>query len=253
MDGHEAGGIDTTRPHSARVYNALMGGKDNFEVDRAVAEGIVAQMPALPALIREHRGTMVRVVRWLRGEGVGQFLDIGTGLPGPEPLHEAADGANVVYVDNDPLVLAHARALLTAPATWYVHADMREPEALLRQAGEHLDFSAPVALLIIGTLHHIDQPEPILAPLIDALAPGSYVVLQNVTGDVFPEDMGAVSASVSQSGIPYILRSKDEFARFFTGLELIEPGVVAEHRWRPAGPTRPDSDAYAWFAVARKP
>ena len=189
-------GIDTSRPHPARTYDYFLGGKNNFAADREVAEKGLAGWPAIRVGVRENRKFLARVVRYLAGEvGIRQFLDIGTGLPTADNMHEVAQAvapsARVVYVDNDPLVLAHARALLTSSPegrTAYIHADLRDPAAILNDpvTREVLDFTQPIALMLIAILHMIpdeEKPAEIVATLLDALPPGSYVVASHITGE----------------------------------------------------------------------
>ncbi|MGE5131347.1 MAG: SAM-dependent methyltransferase [Gemmatimonadota bacterium] len=260
-------GIDTSVAHSARVYDYILGGKDNFEADRKAAEAALAAQPHLATAMRENRALMRRMVAFLAAEaGVRQFLDIGTGLPTSPNVHEIAGaehpGARVVYVDNDPIVLAHARALLTCGgdgATAYIDADAREPGRILadpRLRGT-LDLSEPVALLLFGILHFIpDAADPygIVATLLAALPPGSYLAIQHPTADFYPEGGGAATA-YGNAGIPFRYRTRDEFSRFLDGLDLVPPGITLMAEWRPAAGSDPrpaPEQAAGWAAIARK-
>ncbi|MGE5286576.1 MAG: SAM-dependent methyltransferase [Micromonosporaceae bacterium] len=259
--------IDTSVAHSARIYDYLLGGKDNFAADRKAAHEASTAFPHLATAMRENRALMRRTVAFLAGErGVRQFLDIGTGLPTSPNVHEIAQAiapeARVVYVDNDPIVLAHARALLVSAkegATAYIHADMREPDKIL--ADPHLlatlDLSQPVALLLFGILHFIpekDDPYGLVARLMSALPTGSYLAAQHPSADSYPGGVSPASA-YNQAGIPYQNRTRDEFTRFFTGLELVPPGIGLMSRWRAENesqPRPPASEVGAYAALARK-
>ncbi|MDA2805918.1 SAM-dependent methyltransferase [Nocardiopsis suaedae] len=255
--------IDTTVPHSARIWNYWMGGKDNYPIDRAVGDQVIASFPEIVDLARTSRDFLIRVVTHLaEEEGVRQFLDIGTGMPTVSNTHEVAQSiapeSRVVYVDNDPLVLTHARALLVGSpegATDYIDADLRDPESILRKAAETLDFDEPVALMLLGILGHIPSEDimPIVNRLLDALPSGSFLAMYDGT-DTSDAYNAAMEEGNSQGGLPYHLRSPEEIAARFEGLELLEPGVVPCPLWRP-GPievgTRRGMDQYG--GVARKP
>ncbi|WP_410809510.1 SAM-dependent methyltransferase [Micromonospora sp. 067-2] len=258
--------------HSARRYNYWLGGKDNFAVDRESGDQVAAVYPAIRTLARENRAFLGRAVRFLAEEaGVRQFLDIGTGIPSADNTHEVAQSVapecRVVYVDNDPMVLVHARALLTsgpAGATAYLDADLRDPEKILGdpQLRSTLDLSRPVALVLVAVAHFLtddDRPHEQVAHLLDALPSGSWLALTHFTTDHIPteivERMYAEFAAgrMKQDTIP---RDRAEFARFFTGLELAEPGIVPVTEWRPEVPPeqRPSlAEASIHGAVARKP
>jgi O-methyltransferase involved in polyketide biosynthesis len=254
--------IDASVPNSARIWNYWLGGKDNYPVDREAGERFQAVFPEIVEVARSSRRFLTRAVAYLAGEaGVRQFLDIGTGLPTADNTHEVAQrvapDSRIVYVDNDPVVLAHARALLTSSpegATGYVDADLRDPGRILDLSARTLDLDRPVALMLLGVLGHIgDDHEAwsIVQRLLDGLAPGSYLVLCDGTNT----SQAGVRAQqdYDQSGaIPYRLRSPDQIAGFFKGLELVDPGVVSCARWRPAGDAPPvETDAYG--GVGRKP
>jgi S-adenosyl methyltransferase len=235
--------LDTSEAHSARVWNYLLGGKDNFAADRATGEAILKLFPGIAYVARVQRRFLARAVRYLAADaGITQFLDIGTGLPTANNTHQVAQQiaphSRIVYVDNDPLVLVHAEALLTsAPGgvTSYIEADVRDPAAILRDAVRTLDFSRPVALMLLGIMGQIDdsdEPASIVAWLLDALPSGSYLALSDGT-DTNPELNQAIAAYNQNSASSYHLRSPDRIAGFFAGLDLVPPGVVTTSRWRP--------------------
>ncbi|MBO0803083.1 MAG: SAM-dependent methyltransferase [Nocardiopsaceae bacterium] len=261
--------IDTSRPDPARMYDYLIGGKNHFAADREAMEKAIAPRPIVRTGARENRAFLGRAVRYLAAEaGIRQFLDIGTGLPTTGNVHEVAQAvapeSRIVYVDNDPMVLAHARALLTsAPEgrTAYLDADLRHPDAILADpvARDILDFSQPIGLLLVAVLHFIqdeEDPAGIVATLVDALPPGSYLVASHTTG----EHGNAAEAAAGQqayrdSGNPFQLRDSDVFARLaFSGLELVPPGVTLVSEWRPDDPEpRPSPIEVNFYGgVARK-
>jgi S-adenosyl methyltransferase len=260
--------IDTEKPHTARIYDYYLGGKDNFAADRRTAERAMQSWPAVRTAVRENRAFLGRAVRYLVAEaGIRQFLDIGTGLPSANNVHEVAQGlvpsCRVVYVDNDPIVLAHARALLTsAPEgkTAYIHADLREPEKILsdpvtRQA---LDFSQPIALMLVAVLHFVpdaDGPRRIVDTLLGALPSGSYLAASHVTPEHDPVGVGGLERTYQASGLPAQARVADDFADLaFRGLDMVDPGLVLVSEWRPAaGSVRPQASEVNWYgAIARK-
>ena len=261
--------IDTSKPHAARMYDYFIGGKNHFAADRETAAQVLRNSPHVRIAARENRGFLGRAVRYLAGEaGIRQFLDIGTGLPTTNNVHEVAQAvtpsSRVVYVDNDPLVLAHARALLTSSPegrTAYIHADLRDPAAILASPAvrEVLDFGQPVALMLVAILHFFpdeNQPAKVIATLLDALPPGSYLVASHLTTEHDPARTAAGQATMRQAGIAMQKRDADEFARLaFSGLELVPPGVVLVSEWRPEGdgprPTPVEVSCYG--AVGRKP
>jgi hypothetical protein len=259
--------FDTTVPHPSRMYDYLLGGKDNFAADREAAEQVVAISPATLTAVRENRAFLGRAVRCLAGEaGVRQFLDIGTGIPAADNTHEVAQrvaaGSRIVYVDNDPVVLAHARALLTsahAGTVSYLDADLRDPDTILEAAGRWLDFGAPVAIMLLLVLHLIpdsDDPWRIVRRLVDAVPPGSYLVLSHPASDVQADTVAAIARHVNQlmPATPMTLRSSAEIGRFFSGLDVLPPGLVSQNRWRPDRPVPDDEPHLACYvAVGRKP
>lgn len=265
METHKvAPEIDMTKPHSARMYDYYLGGKDNFAVDRETAEQTMLAMPTLRTAARENRGFLARVVRFLVAEaGIRQFLDIGTGLPSANNVHEVAQAiapeCRVVYADNDPLVLVHARALLTsAPGggTAYIEADLREPERILADpvVRETLDFNQPIALLLIGILHFIpdeDSPARIVSTLLDALPPGSYFAASHGTKEYNPQAMAGAQQTYREAGVAFQARSADEFAELaFAGLKILDPGVVPVSEWRPDAALRPQPSEVNWNGAA---
>ncbi|MGK4907091.1 SAM-dependent methyltransferase [Streptomyces albus] len=236
-------GLD--RHHSARIYDYYLGGKTNFPPDREVAEKLLAAFPGFRNAARANRAFMHRAARYLARIGVHQFLDIGTGIPTSPNLHEVVQSlvpqARVVYADNDPIVLTHARALLTGSAegrTAYVEADITDPDSILdsAQVRETLDFDRPIALCLVGLMHYItDERDPygIVRHLVEALPPESYLVLSQCTPDFAPEEWEEAMVVYKQDGGSAQVRSREEIARFFDGLELIEPGIEVPHRWHP--------------------
>lgn len=236
--------IDTTKAHPARVYDVFLGGKDNYAVDREAAGAALAANPRGYLDVRHNRDFMRRAVTTLvKDEGIRQFLDIGTGLPTAENVHQIAQeivpGSRVVYVDNDPVVLAHARALLTSGpqgATDYIDADFKTPERILEAAAKTLDFDRPIALCLVAILHFVEDDEayPVVRELVEALPAGSRLVLSHLTEDLNPANIRAVQETYTKRGFTFVLRSKDEVARFFSesGLVVDAPGVVPAHHWR---------------------
>jgi O-methyltransferase involved in polyketide biosynthesis len=257
--------IDTTVAHPARVYDYWLGGTNNFAADREAAERVLAATPGLRFRVRANRAFLARAVRFLAADrGIRQFLDIGTGIPTANNTHEVAQGtaaeSRVVYVDNDPMVLAHARALLTSTpegATAYLEADLRQPDVILAAATRTLDFSQPVALMLLGVLHLVpdaEDPYRIVARLMAALAPGSYLVISHPASDIGPGQAEAQKRYNERVTTPQTLRSQAQVARFFENLELVPPGMVYVHTWRPdPGDEAPAGTASAYGGVARKP
>jgi O-methyltransferase involved in polyketide biosynthesis len=256
--------LRTDRPHSARVWNYLLGGKDNYPVDSEAGDVILSTFPEFAAVARLQRQFLARAVRFLAGEaGIRQFLDIGTGLPTADNTHELAQRiapeSRIVYVDNDPLVLTHAQALLTSTpegACAYVDADVRDPERILTEAAKTLDFSRPVALTMLGIMGQVadaDRPAELVARLVAELPSGSYLALSDGTNTNEALNR-AVEIYNGQSANTYHLRAPGEIAAFFDGLELLEPGVVPTAAWRPdpAQAAEPVADV-AVCGVARKP
>jgi SAM-dependent methyltransferase len=265
--------LDTTVPHSARIWNYWLGGKDNYAIDREVGDEFLAIFPGQAQIARYSRAFLQRAVHYLADQaGIRQFLDIGTGLPTADNTHQIAQqvapDARIVYVDNDPVVLSHARALLTSTpqgACDYIDADVRDWAAILDGAARTLDFTRPVALILLGILGHIpdeDGPEQIVAHLVDALAPGSYLVINDGTNVLAGQQDGpaaddtararAIRRYVEAGGIAYHLRTPARIEGMFAGLELIPPGVVSVSRWQP-GPIALPAEVDAFCGVARKP
>jgi hypothetical protein len=256
--------IDTSVAHSARVYDFWLGGKDNYAADRAAAEAIIAVRPAIVRDIRANRDFMRRAAAFLATQGVRQFLDVGTGIPTRPNLHEVvqeiAPDARVVYADNDPVVLAHARALLVSTPegeTAYIHADLRDTGLILGEAARTLDFAQPTAVMLVSVLQLIrDEEDPygIVARLMDRVAPGSYLVLTHPASDILSELVAEITRRYNQSvATPATLRSFAQVARFFDGLELVDPGIVQCHRWQPRpGDSVDEYEVAGWGAVGRK-
>jgi hypothetical protein len=256
--------FDTSVAHIARVYDYWLGGKDNFEADRQAGEEALAAYPDLVSSVRANRAFLARGVRFLAADaGIRQFLDIGTGIPSANNTHEVAQSvapeSRVVYVDNDPIVLAHARALLVGGpegVTDYLDADLRDTEKILGHARGLLDFSQPVAVMMVAVLHLIgpeDHPFSIVSQLMDAVPPGSYLLLSHVASDIEPEKMAEMGKRLNrllaQKGT---YRSRAEVTKFFTGLDLIEPGVVPVQQWRQDSEVEGSRKAAMWGGVARK-
>ncbi|WP_405164956.1 SAM-dependent methyltransferase [Nocardia sp. NBC_01499] len=271
MPGQDDRGEVRLRPdqaHPARMYDYYLGGKDNFGVDREFAAQVAKVFPSAGPAARINREFMHRATRWMVTEaGIDQFLDIGTGIPTEPNLHQVAQRlapeAHVVYVDNDPLVLTHARALMQGTAqgrTAYVQADVNDPASILSapQLLETLDLSRPVGLSMIALIHFVtDEQDPhgIITTLMNALAPGSFLALTTATPDFAPDTFERITTIYREAGIRVQFRSRDEFASFFTGLELVEPGVVVPHRWRPPETDFPgsiDADVSVFAGLARK-
>jgi hypothetical protein len=256
--------FDTSVPHPARVYNAILGGKDNYAADRAAAEATIRAFPSNVMAARANRAFLARAVHYLAAEaGIRQFLDIGTGLPSANNTHEvaqaAAPGCRVVYVDNDPIVLTHARALLTSAepgATSYIEADLRDPGKILQQATRLLDFTQPVAVMLVAVLHLIsdeDNPFQIVNTLMDAVPTGSYLAVSHLTSDLHPEQMAELARGFNeQAAVKVILRDRAEISSFFDGLELVDPGIAKISEWRPRSDVEAAAPAILWAGVARK-
>jgi hypothetical protein len=267
VTGGEVGPLpfDTSMAHQARVYDYLLGGKDNYAADRAAAEEMLKIYPETAFTARTNRAFLGRVVGYLAGEaGIRQFLDIGTGIPTAGNTHQVAQAiapeSRVVYVDYDPIVLAHARALLTSSdegATEYIDADLRDTDTILTQAAELLDFTKPVAVTLISILHAVldaDDPHAIVARLMDAVPSGSYLAISHGASDLI--DPGALQSlhdswkgKVQQQ---FQWRTREQVARFFADMDLVEPGLVRVHDWRQEPGTGGTSKSAMWAAVGRK-
>ncbi|MEV0163606.1 SAM-dependent methyltransferase [Nonomuraea fuscirosea] len=239
----ESLGFDPSTPSVARLYDYFLGGKDNFAADRAAAEKILEVAPELPAAARANRAFLGRAVRHLAGSGITQFLDLGTGLPGPGNVHEVAQevdpGARVVYVDHDPVVLVHARALLEGQGgTTVVEGDLRGPEAILRDPAVlgAIDFSRPVGVLLVAVMHHItdsERPGGIIAALRAAMAPGSFLVMSHGTSEARPAAVERCTEVYRSAGLPLTVRDRARIGELFEGFELVDPGLVWLPQWRP--------------------
>jgi hypothetical protein len=259
-------GFDARVAHPARVYDYWLGGKDNFEADRIAGEATIAAYPAIRASARANRAFLARSVRFLTAEaGVRQFLDIGTGLPTASNTHEVAQSAapesRIVYVDNDPLVLSHARALLTSSpggVTAYLDADLRDTDRILELAADTLDFSQPVAIMLLAILHYIpdlDQAQRIVARLVSAVPSGSYLTISHAASDISPEEMAEMIRRMNEHLAEgnHVGRPQDVVARFFADVDLVEPGVVKVTEWRPASAAEAEGPTSLWGGVGRKP
>jgi O-methyltransferase involved in polyketide biosynthesis len=256
--------IDTSVPHSARIWNYWLGGKDNFAVDREAGDQYRQTFPGVVDVARASRQFLTRSIEYLAGEaGIRQFLDVGTGLPTADNTHQVAQRvapeSRVVYVDNDPMVLVHARALLTGSPegrTEYIEADMRSPAAITAAAAGILDFDKPIALILSGVLGHVDDTEQarsIVRQLLEPLPSGSYLSLNDGTA-VMSDEMQEAQDDYNESGAaPYRLRTPAEIESYFDGLDLVEPGVVACPRWRPDAKVDTPLDIGAFGGVGRKP
>ena len=264
----EVGGtpkIDASIPHSARIWNYWLGGKDNYPVDQAAGDEYVATFPGIVDIARQSRAFLARAVRYLAGEaGVRQFLDVGTGLPTVDNTHEVAQrvapDSRIVYVDNDPLVLVHAQALLTSTspgACHYIDADLRDPAAILAGAAETLDFTRPVALMLMEILGHVTSDEEarsIVSGLMAGLPSGSYLVIADGTSNITAEFEQAQQDYDDTGAVAYKLRGPGQIARFFEGLELLEPGIVPCLQWRPeVSALTPPAEVEPLGGIARKP
>jgi hypothetical protein len=260
--------LDISKPHPARRYNYLLGGKDNFEADRASGDELARVVPGIREAVRSNRAVLKRMVRYLVAEeGVRQFLDVGTGLPTADNTHEVAQAvaadSRIVYVDNDPLVLSHARALLTGSdegATAYIEADMRDPASILGSAAvrQTLDLSRPVAVMLIAVLHFIqddDEAAYIVRGLTDGLPRGSFLAMTHATWDLYdPDNLAKVRAMTDAGRVDAWPRTREHIQRLFTGFDIVEPGIVPATHWRPDA----DTEQYdlqntpGWVAVGRR-
>ena len=263
---HEAAlDIDTSVAHVARVYDYWLGGKDNFSADRVAGDQAIQAYPDIVYSVRANRAFLARTVRYLAGEaGIRQFLDIGTGIPTANNTHEVAQdvapGSNVVYVDNDPVVLTHARALLVSGGqghTNYIDADLRDTGRILAEAALTLDFSRPVAIMLMAILQHIDEaedPYAIVDSLLAAVPPGSYLAISHPAADIETEAMAQMAERLNKLMAEKVtFRTRPQVARFFEGLDLVKPGMVRVQEWRPASEIEAKSPAALWGGVGRKP
>jgi hypothetical protein len=265
-DGREPPDVDISVAHIARVYDYWLDGKDNFAPDRAAGDEAIRAYPDMFSSVRANRAFLARTVRYLTAEaGIRQFLDIGTGLPSANNTHEVAQAiapeSRVVYVDNDPIVLTHARALLTSDprgATAYLDTDARDTGRILTEAARLLDFRQPVAVMLVAILHMIgddDDPYQVVARLMEAAPPGSFLVISHVPSDMETQAAGVTEAAARVSRLMtqrVTPRSRAQVARFFDGLHLVEPGVVPIQQWRPATAEEAATRAAMWGGVGRK-
>ncbi|UAK31766.1 SAM-dependent methyltransferase [Nocardia asteroides] len=257
--------LDTNLAHEARVYDYWLGGKDNYPADRALGDTIATHIPGIRDMARANRAFLGRAVRCLAGEaGIDQFLDIGVGLPTAGSTHEVAQridpSARVVYVDNDPLVLAHARALMAGKPPGriaFLDADLRDPRAILDapDLADTFDPDRPIAIILVAIMMFLPDsadPHGVVGRLLDAAPSGSYLVLTHSTADFDPRAMARATAAAERAGIAFRPRSREETETFFTGTELLEPGVVPITAWRAESDADPRS-AWYWAGVGRKP
>ena len=259
--------LNTGVPHVARVYDYWLGGKDNFSADRVAGEETIAAFPGIRLSAQANRAFLRRTVRYLAAaEGVRQFLDIGTGLPADNNTHEVSQAvapeSRVVYVDNDPLVLAHARALLTSDpdgVTAYLDADLRDTDAILEQAAATLDFTRPVGIVLLAILHYVPdlaQARRIVARLVEAVPAGSFLVISHAATDLLPDDVTAFEKALNAHLPPdhhHTARSHDNVTGFFDHVELVQPGLVRVSDWRPDSPEEAATPTILWGGVGRKP
>ena len=259
-------GVNPNVPHSARIYDYWLGGKDNFAVDRAVGEAMMQAIPGMRYMAGENRKFVHRAARDLVAkEGVRQFIDIGTGIPTRPNLHEIAQRVapecRVVYVDNDPLVLVHARALMISTPegrSEYIPADLRDPQSIVNDkvTRETLDFSRPIGLTLIAVLMLLadeDDPWAAVTALRDAMPSGSCLAITHPTADFAPDEVAQAVAAATGAGMTLVVRTKDEVQQFFGDWDLLEPGLVPVSAWRPDNPVGDPEAAYYWAGVARKP
>ncbi|MRH90506.1 SAM-dependent methyltransferase [Nocardia sp. SYP-A9097] len=263
--------IDTTIAHEARVYDYWLGGKENYPADRALGDAIAEHVPTIKAMARANRAFLSRAVRHLVADaGITQFLDIGTGIPTAGNTHEVAQqldsNARVVYVDKDPIVLAHARALMDSTPqgrTRFIHADLHDPRSILENPDltDTLDLSEPVAIMLVAIMMYFtddDRPQDIIGTLLEAVPSGSYIVITHPTADFAPEAMAGVVAAAEASGIAFHPRSKSDTSELFSGTTLVDPGLVPVASWRPELIDRPAvvaeaESAWYWAGIGRKP
>ncbi len=256
--------IDTATAHPARVYDYWLGGKDNFAADREAGELALQAYPQLAEAVKSNRAFLARAVRYLTGEaGIRQFLDIGTGIPTADNTHQVAQreapDSRVVYVDNDPIVLVHARALLASSAEGvcdYLQADLRDSAEILAAARRTLDFGQPMGLMLLAVLQFIgddEDPYGLVSRLVAALPSGSYLVMSHPTDDFNPNRGESIQRYNERVADQAVLRDRDATARFFDGLELVEPGVVAVSKWRPDTDDEAGRASSMWCGIARKP
>ncbi len=263
--GHGAApSFDTSVAHVARVYDYWLGGKDNFAADRQAGEQAIQAYPDIVFSVRANRAFLARTVRYLAREaGIRQYLDIGTGIPTANNTHEVAQsvvpGCHVVYVDNDPVVLAHARALLVSGEqglTNFIDADLRDTERILADAARTLDFSQPIAIMLMAILQHIDDsedPAAIVTRLLDAVPSGSYLVMSHPAADIETEAMAQMAERLNKLMAEKVtFRTRAQVARFFEGLDMVEPGLVRVQEWRPDTEIEAKSPAALWGGIGRK-
>jgi S-adenosyl methyltransferase len=263
-DARETPVIDISVAHIARIYDYWLGGKDNFAVDREVGEKVLAIHPETVLSVQANRKFLARAVRQMAAkEGIRQFLDVGTGLPSANNTHEVAQAvvpqARVVYVDNDPIVLTHARALLTSSpegATGYLDADLKDTDEILAGAAELLDLSQPVGVMLVAVLHMLsdaEHPQAIVDRLMAAVPAGSFLAISHLASDIEQETMAEMGRRLNESMTQqFTMRTRAQVTRFFDGLTLLDPGVVLTHQWRPGSAAEAQTPGVLWAGVARK-
>jgi hypothetical protein len=263
-DSRETPVIDISVAHIARIYDYWLGGKDNFAVDREVGEKVLAIHPETVLSVQANRKFLARAVRHMAAkEGIRQFLDVGTGLPSANNTHEVAQAAvpraRVVYVDNDPIVLTHARALLTSSpegATGYLDADIKDTDEILAGAAELLDFSQPVGVMLVAVLHMLsdaEDPQAIVDRLMAAVPAGSFLAISHLASDIEQETMAEMGRRLNESMTQqFTMRTRGQVTHFFDGLTLLDPGVVLTHEWRPDSAAEAETPGVLWAGVARK-
>ena len=255
--------IDTSVAHIARVYDFWLGGKDNFAVDREVGKRVLEIHPQTVLSVRANRAFLARSVRYLAEQGIRQFLDVGTGLPSGNNTHEVAQTvapeSRVAYVDNDPIVLTHARALLTSSPqgeTGYLDADIKDPDRIVAGAAELLDFSRPVAVMLVAVLHMLkddERPGEIVDRFMAAVPPGSFLVISHLASDVQQDAMAEMGRRLNSAMTQqFTMRTRGQVTEYFHGLTLVDPGVVLTHEWRPVSPDDGKTPGVLWAGVARK-
>jgi SAM-dependent methyltransferase len=253
--------IDTSRPHPARVYDYFLDGKDHYPADRKAGEQVLEAVPTAKAMARANRAFLQRAVRFLARAGIRQFLDIGTGLPTRGSVHQAAHeitpDADIVYVDNDPVVLAHSRALLAGDYAVVVQGDLRRPDSILGDAAvaKTIDFDRPVAVPLVAILHFLsyqDRPEEVVGRFVEAMAPGSYLVISHATADFNPQAAAQAARAYEHATSPIVLRNHAEVARLFCGLPMIPPGLVQLPDWRPEPSAKESLEVWAYGGVGQR-
>jgi S-adenosyl methyltransferase len=254
-------GIDISRPHPTRVYDYFLDGKDHYPVDRKAGEQVLEAVPTVKDMARANRAFLQRAVRFLARAGIRQFLDIGTGLPSRGSVHQTAHeitpDTDIVYVDNDPIVLAHSRALLAGEHAVVVQGDLRQPDSILGDPalGKVIDFDQPVAVLLVAILHFLtdhDRPNQVVGRFVDAMSPGSWLVISHATADFNPQAATQAARAYEHATSPIVLRSHAQVASLFCGLPMIPPGLVQLPDWRPELSTKESLEVWAYGGVGQR-